>query len=114
MTRPVFSRFSRRSFLKSAGVAAVGVTFASTAKRGWAQEEKKLNVYNWDTYIGETTLSSFSDATGIAVQEDLFDHNTELFAKLTTVIHGYDVIFPSHFIVPHMTTRNTRPDKEQP
>ena len=52
------------------------------AGRGSAAEEKKVNVYNWDTYIGETTLDTFKKATGISVQYDLFADNEELFAKL--------------------------------
>lgn len=106
MTRPVFSRFSRRNFLKGAGAAAVGVTFVGAARQSWAQEEKKLNVYNWDTYIGETTLSSFSDATGIEAQYDLYANNEELFAKLQTGNPGYDVIFPSDYMVATMISRN--------
>ena len=100
-----FSRFSRRSFIRGAGAAAVGVTFAGAARRGWAQEEKKLNVYNWDTYIGETTLSSFTDATGIEVQYDLYANNEELFAKLQTGNPGYDVIFPSDYMVATMIAK---------
>ena len=34
-----------------------------------AEEEKKLNFYNWDTYIGENTLADFNEATGIEVQD---------------------------------------------
>ena len=37
-----------------------------------AEEEKKLNFYNWDTYIGENTLADFNDATGIEVKMDLY------------------------------------------
>ena len=106
MTRSAFPRFSRRTFLKSAGIAAVGVSFAGTARRGWSQEEKRLNVYNWDTYIGETTLSSFTDATGIEVQYDLYANNEELFAKMQTGNPGYDVIFPSDYMVATMISRN--------
>lgn len=105
MTKPVFSRFSRRSFLKSTGIAAVGVSLVGMAGRSWAQEEKKLNVYNWDTYIGETTLSSFTDATGIDVQYDLYANNEELFAKLQTGNPGYDVIFPSDYMVATMIAK---------
>jgi len=100
-----FSRFSRRSFIRGAGAAAVGVTFAGAARRGWAQEEKKLNVYNWDTYIGETTLSSFTDQTGIEVQYDLYANNEELFAKLQAGNPGYDVIFPSDYMVATMIAK---------
>lgn len=105
MKGSAFSRFSRRNFLKSAGIAAVGVTFAGTARRSWSEEEKKLNVYNWDTYIGETTLSSFTEATGIEIQYDLYANNEELFAKLQAGNPGYDVIFPSDYMVATMISR---------
>src|SRR5690606_24795560 len=105
MKRPAFSRFSRRNFLKGAGIAAVGVSFGAS-RRGWAAEEAKLNVYNWDTYIGETTLSTFTDKTGIEVQYDLYANNEELFAKLQAGNPGYDVIFPSDYMVATMIGRN--------
>lgn len=57
-----------------------------------AEEEKKLNFYNWDTYIGETTLADFNAVTGIEVKMDLFADNDELFAKLKAGNPGYDVI----------------------
>ena len=60
--------WNRRSFLKGTGAAAVAVSFGGSAALGQSQ---KLNVYNWDTYIGDTTLETFSKATGIDVQYDL-------------------------------------------
>ena len=62
----------------------------------------QVNVYNWDTYIGETTLEDFTDATGIAVRYDLFASNDELFAKLRGGNPGYDVIFPTNDYVERM------------
>jgi len=106
MTRSASSRFSRRNFLRGAGIAAVGLSFAGTARRGWSQEERKLNVYNWDTYIGEATLSTFTERTGIEVQYDLYANNEELFAKLQTGNPGYDVIFPSDYMVATMIAKN--------
>jgi spermidine/putrescine transport system substrate-binding protein len=99
-------RFSRRNFLAGAGVAAVGVSLGSLAKKGWAEEAKKLNVYNWDTYIGQTTLQTFTDKTGIAVQYDLYANNEELFAKLKAGNPGYDVIFPSDYMIETMIKLN--------
>ena len=61
-----------------------------------AEEEKKLNFYNWDTYIGENTLADFTDATGIEVKMDLYADNDELFAKLKGGNPGYDVIVPTN------------------
>ena len=48
---------SRRSILKGLGAAAIGITLSDSKRfSAWAAEEPKLNFYNWDTYIGETTL----------------------------------------------------------
>jgi spermidine/putrescine transport system substrate-binding protein len=87
--------------LKAAG--AVG-TIAALPCRGWAAEERRLNVYNWDTYIGETTLQTYTDKTGAEVQYDLFANNEELLAKLKEGNPGYDVIFPSDYMVQTMIT----------
>ena len=64
------SRLSRRHFVRSLGALAAGLTFFP--REGRSAEEKKLNFYNWDTYIGETTLVDFRDASGIEVSMDLF------------------------------------------
>ncbi|WP_027134410.1 ABC transporter substrate-binding protein [Geminicoccus roseus] len=72
------------------------------AKLAHAQEEKQVNVYNWDTYIGLDTLSEFTDATGIDVRYDLYASSDELFGKLREGNPGYDVIFPSNNFVERM------------
>ncbi len=90
---------SRRNFL--VGASAVAVSLGAN-RRSWAEEEKKLNVYNWDTYIGETTLATFTERTQIEVQYDLYANNEELFAKLQAGNPGYDVIFPSDSYVADM------------
>lgn len=93
---------SRRCFLAGMGAVAAGLKFAPT--RVLAAEEKKLNFYNWDTYIGETTLSDFQALTGIEVKMDLFADNDELFAKLKGGNPGYDVIVPTNDYVERMIT----------
>ncbi|WP_373505825.1 PotD/PotF family extracellular solute-binding protein [Aestuariivirga sp.] len=87
-------RPNRRSLLKGTGALAVGLTFLP--RFSMAEEEKKLNFYNWDTYIGETTLEDFNAATGIEVKMDLYADNDELFAKLKGGNPGYDVIVPTN------------------
>ncbi|MFN0193966.1 MAG: PotD/PotF family extracellular solute-binding protein [Aestuariivirga sp.] len=91
--RPRFSP-SRRAVLKGTGAMAVGLTFLP--RFAMAEEEKKLNLYNWDTYIGETTLADFAKTTGIKTKMDLFADNDELFAKLKGGNPGYDVIVPTN------------------
>ncbi len=91
--------FGRRRFL--AGSLAVAASLPLLARASRAQAGQ-VNVYNWDTYIGETTLADFSEATGIAVRYDLFASNEELFAKLREGNPGYDVIFPTNDFVERM------------
>ena len=92
-------RPNRRSVLK--GTAAIpGLTFLP--RFTLAAEEKKLNFYNWDTYIGENTLADFNAATGIEVKMDLFADNDELFAKLKGGNPGYDVIVPTNDMLERM------------
>ncbi|MBU6207682.1 MAG: spermidine/putrescine ABC transporter substrate-binding protein, partial [Alphaproteobacteria bacterium] len=61
-----------------------------------------LNFYNWDTYIGDTTLADFKKATGVDVHMSLFANNDELFAKLRGGNQGFDVIVPSNDFVERM------------
>jgi spermidine/putrescine transport system substrate-binding protein len=92
-------RTSRRRFLSAAlSVAAVLPPLSRLALAQGGQ----VNVYNWDTYIGETTLEDFTEATGITVRYDLFASNEEVFAKLREGNPGYDVIFPSNEYVERM------------
>ena len=87
-------RPNRRSLLKAGGAAVAGLTFLP--RLALAAEEKKLNFYNWDTYIGENTLTDFTNAAGIEVKLDLYADNDELFAKLKGGNPGYDVIVPTN------------------
>lgn len=93
------THFSRRSFLAGFGAVAAGLSFS---KGAFAAEEKKLSFYNWDTYIGETTLGDFQAATGIETKMDLFGDNSELFAKMREGNPGYDVIVPTNDFVERM------------
>jgi spermidine/putrescine transport system substrate-binding protein len=101
---------NRRAMLKGMGVAAVGFSLTGAlagcgekeAKKLANGEEAKLNFYNWDTYIGETTLEDYKDSGGVDVNMTLFASNDELFAKLRAGNQGYDVIVPSNDFVERM------------
>jgi spermidine/putrescine transport system substrate-binding protein len=94
----------RRSLLKGLGAMSLGLTFLP--RHSLSEEEKKLNFYNWDTYIGETTLADFEKATGIEVKMDLFADNDELFAKLKAGNPGYDVMVPTNDNLERMIKAN--------
>jgi spermidine/putrescine transport system substrate-binding protein len=108
---------NRRSILQGLGIAAVGLSFGGLAGCGKSDsgpnsvgkiaatgEDKKLNFYNWDTYIGETTLADFKGASNIDVNMSLFATNDELFAKLRAGNPGFDVIVPSNDFVERMVS----------
>ena len=99
---PTFSpkyRPGRRSFM-GGGAALAGLTLLP--RNSLSAEEKKINFYNWDTYIGETTLEDFEAATGIEAKMDLYADNDELFAKLKEGNPGYDLIVPTNDYVERM------------
>lgn len=96
-------RPSRRSFLKGTAAFA-GLSFLP--RGSMAEEEKKLNFYNWDTYIGENTLAEFQQATGIETKLDIFADTSELFAKLKGGNPGYDVIVPAGEWIERMVGAN--------
>lgn len=99
-SRPVTSPFNlnRRTFLQ--GVGAIGITMPAMA--GSARAAGQVNVYNWDTYIGENTIAGFEDATDTGVTYDLFADNAELFARFREGNPGYDVIVPTNDYVARM------------
>jgi spermidine/putrescine transport system substrate-binding protein len=103
----------RRSLLAGLGAtAAVGLSFGVDAcsrpapKVGRNGEVQRLNFYNWDTYIGKTTLRDFRRASGIRVDMSLFATNDEMFAKLEAGNPGFDVIVPSNEFVQRMVAAN--------
>jgi spermidine/putrescine transport system substrate-binding protein len=99
---------SRRSLLAGLGAAAAGISLvgldgcAPATPIGKNGEALKLNLYNWDTYTGKTTLADFKAATGIEVKMSLFATNDELFSKLKAGNPGFDVIVPSNEFVTRM------------
>lgn len=103
MIRRLRTRPSRRQFIKSS--LAVAAALPMMPRLALAQD-RQVNVYNWDTYIGETTLADFTDATGIDVRYDLFADNAELFARLREGNPGYDVIVPTNDFAERMILAN--------
>jgi spermidine/putrescine transport system substrate-binding protein len=65
-------------------------------------EGQQLNVYNWSTYIAETTIPQFEEACGVTVQYDNYASNEDLLAQMRQGNPGYDVIFPGSYILPVM------------
>jgi spermidine/putrescine transport system substrate-binding protein len=94
---------SRRSLLQQFGAAAIGISFAGGLAACGRGGGNVVNFYNWDTYIGPTTLDDFRGATGTSVNMSLFATNDELFARLRAGNPGFDVIVPSNEFVTRMS-----------
>jgi len=58
-------------------------------------EEKLLNLYIWNDYLAEDTVSNFEKETGIKVAVSNYGSNEELEAKLSSGHSGYDIVVPS-------------------
>lgn len=62
-------------------------------------EGQTLNVYNWSTYIGDTTISDFEALCGVTVTYDVYDSNESLISRLRQGNPGYDVAFPTEYAI---------------
>ncbi|MCZ2293037.1 MAG: polyamine ABC transporter substrate-binding protein [Burkholderiales bacterium] len=74
---------------------AVLATLLGAFTLAWAQEEPRVNVYNWNDYIARDTIANFEKASGLKVRYDLYESNAMLQGKLLTGKSGYDVAYPS-------------------
>ncbi len=62
----------------------------------------ELSVYNWADYIDEQVLADYEEEFGVKVIYDTYASNEDLLAKLQAGAEGYDVIFPSDYMVSTM------------
>ena len=58
-----------------------------------------LNIYNWAEYIAPAVIERFEKEQHIKIIYDTFDSNETLLAKLQSGFTGYDVVFPSDYMV---------------
>ena len=83
------------------GFAVMGMLLliVSMPFQAQAANKKILNVYNWDDYIDEETIPEFEKKFGVKVHYDMYDSNETLLAKLQAGATGFDVIFPSDYMI---------------
>lgn len=63
---------------------------------------EQLVVFNWTDYIEEEILDAYEEEYGVELVYDTFSSNEDLLAKLQAGATGYDVIFPSDYMVSQM------------
>lgn len=65
-------------------------------------KKPKLHVYIWADYISEEVIHRFEEKYNCKVQQDIFDSNEMMFAKMQAGGTGYDIVCPSHYYVKKM------------
>lgn len=71
-----------------------GMAGAAGCRRG-----PRLNVYNWSSYLAPDTLPRFEAETGVRVRYGVYESNEEMLAKVMTGNSGWDVVFPSNYLI---------------
>lgn len=69
---------------------------------GCGRSERKLNVFNWSAYVAPETVSNFEKEFGVRVRYSIYESNEEMLARVFSGNSGWDVVFPTHYIVPPM------------
>ena len=106
-------RITRRNFIKKTtalGLSLAGALSIVENQFNWTREayaaqvdrsklSKKLNVYNWSDYIDEATIPNFEKEFGVKVNYDTFEDNESMLAKVQSGATGYDVIYPTGYMV---------------
>jgi spermidine/putrescine transport system substrate-binding protein len=66
---------------------------------GCKRAQPVLHVYNWADYVKPELIQRFEQENGCKVVIDTFDSNEAMYAKLKAGASGYDLIFPSSYMV---------------
>ncbi|ACK69669.1 extracellular solute-binding protein family 1 [Gloeothece citriformis PCC 7424] len=77
----------------------IGCTNNNSPNPGNNSQNQILSIYNWSTYINPEILKEFEQKYNIKIKYDTFESNDDLYAKLKPGNPGYDVIFPSDYMV---------------
>ena len=65
-----------------------------------------LYVYNWSDYIKEDLVQEFEKEYSCRIIMDYFDSNESMYAKLKAGASGYDIVFPTAYMVQIMARDN--------
>lgn len=76
----------RRAFLISGCAAA---SYGCDRRR-------RLNVFNWSSYVAPDTIPNFEREFGVRVRYGVYESNEEMLAKVMMGNSGWDVAFPTH------------------
>jgi len=70
-----------------------------TLSSGCSSKRDELYIYNWSDYINDALVKRFEDENNCKIILDFFDSNETMYAKLKAGAAGYDIVFPSGYMV---------------
>ena len=65
-----------------------------------AAEAQELQIYNWGNYTSPELIEKFEAETGIDVTVTDYDSNDTALAKIEAGGHGFDLVVPTHSVLP--------------
>ncbi len=80
-------------------LAALALAAAVAALAGCAEKKPVLHVYTWSDYIKPELVAQFERENNCKVVVDTYASNEEMYAKLKAGATGYDLLFPSSYMV---------------
>ena len=81
---------------------ALALCLTGLLAAGCAEKKPTLHIYNWSEYIDPDLVAEFEEQNGCRVVIDIYDSNESMWAKIQPGTHGYDLIFPSSYMVETM------------
>ncbi|WP_299817439.1 extracellular solute-binding protein [uncultured Jannaschia sp.] len=73
---------------------------ALTCAATGALAQGQLNIYNWGNYTSPELIEKFEAETGIDVTITDYDSNDTALAKVEAGGHGFDIVVPTHSVLP--------------
>ncbi|MBI2685459.1 MAG: spermidine/putrescine ABC transporter substrate-binding protein [Acidobacteria bacterium] len=67
---------------------------------------RRLNVFNWSAYVAPETVPNFEKHHAVKVRYSVYESNEEMLARVFSGNSGWDIVFPTHYIVPPMREQN--------
>ena len=83
---------------KNIGIA-IGLAAVLATVSGCAEKKPVLHVYTWSDYIKPELVQQFERENNCKVVIDTYDSNEAMYAKLKAGATGYDLLFPSSYMV---------------
>ena len=86
-------------------IPALFLCLLAAALSGCAEKKPVLHIYTWSDYIKPELVERFERENNCKVVVDTYDSNEAMYAKLKAGATGYDILFPSSYMVKIMNAQ---------